>query len=140
MIQSDGKENYPEEFKRDAVALCRDTETTRHRAGEAGHRARPPAVGGQIFRRGDELVSRFQFVADHRDAFEVKWLSEVVDITRSSFCAWLAAADHRAAKAAADESLEVRIRAVHAEDNTDGASRITAELHDGTPTGERVNH
>ena len=23
---------------------------------------------------GDELVSRFQFVSDHRDTFEVKWL------------------------------------------------------------------
>lgn len=26
MIQPDGKENYPDEFKRDAVALYRDTE------------------------------------------------------------------------------------------------------------------
>lgn len=26
MIQRDGKENYPDEFKRDAVALYRDTE------------------------------------------------------------------------------------------------------------------
>ena len=48
-------------------------------------------------------MSRFQFVADHRDTFEVKWLCEVVDIARSSFYAWLGAADHRAAKAAADE-------------------------------------
>ena len=85
-------------------------------------------------------MSRFQFVADHRDTFEVKWLCEVVDIARSSFYAWLGAADHRAAKAAADEELAVRIRAVHAEDNTYGAPRITAELNDGTPAGERVNH
>jgi transposase-like protein len=26
MIQPDGKENYPDEFKRDAVALYRDTD------------------------------------------------------------------------------------------------------------------
>ena len=37
-------------------------------------------------------MSRFQFVADHRDAFEVKWLCEVVEVARSSFYAWVAAA------------------------------------------------
>jgi len=63
-------------------------------------------------------VSRFQFVADHRDTFEVKWLCEVVEIARSSFYAWVAAADTRAAKTAADEVLEARIRVVHTEDNT----------------------
>ena len=85
-------------------------------------------------------MSRFQFVADHRDTFEVKWLCEVVDIARSSFYAWLGAADHRAVKAAADEALAGRIRAVHAQDNTYGAPRITAELNDGVPDEARVNH
>jgi transposase InsO family protein len=85
-------------------------------------------------------VSRFQFVADHRDTFEVKWLCAVVEIARSSFYAWLAAADTRAAKTAADEALEARIRAVHTEDTTYGAPRITAELNDGAPAEERVNH
>ncbi len=85
-------------------------------------------------------MSRFQFVADHRDAFEVKWLCAVMQIARSSFYAWWAAADHRAAKAAADEVLAARIRAVHDEDGTYGAPRITAELNDGVPEGERVNH
>jgi hypothetical protein len=45
---------------------------------------------------GDELVSRFQFVADHRNTFVVKWLCEVVEIARSSFCAWDNAAQTRA--------------------------------------------
>ena len=85
-------------------------------------------------------MSRFQFVADHLDTFEVKWLCAVVEIARSSFYAWLAAADTRAAKTAADEDLEARIRAVHDEDNTYGAPRITAELNDGVPDAERVNH
>jgi transposase InsO family protein len=85
-------------------------------------------------------VSRFQFVADHRDTFEVKWLCQIVEVARSSFYAWLAAADSRAAKTAADEDLEARIRAVHTEDNTYGAPRITAELNDGAPDAERVNH
>ena len=39
-------------------------------------------------------MSRCQFVADHRDAFEVKWLCEVVDVARSSFYAWCAAGRH----------------------------------------------
>ena len=142
------RKNYPDEFRRDAVELYRDTdgatitgiaaelgirgtlsawckapacrsgtatpppptapapgvetpeqELARLRAedraaagGEdpAGHRAGHPAVGGQIFRRGDELVNRFQFVADHWDTFEVKRLCEVIEIARSSFYAWMA--------------------------------------------------
>ncbi len=85
-------------------------------------------------------MSRFQFVADHRDAFEVKWLCEVVEIARSSFYAWLAGADARAERQAADEALAERIRVVHTEDNTYGAPRITAELNDGVPEVQRVNH
>lgn len=50
-------------------------------------------------------MSRVQFVADHRDTFEVKWLCEVVEIARSSFYAWLAAAEGRAARQGADQAL-----------------------------------
>lgn len=85
-------------------------------------------------------MSRFQFVADHLHAFEVKWLCAVVEVARSSFYAWLAGAEGRAARQAADEALAERIRVVHDEDNTYGAPRITAELNDGVPDGERVNH
>lgn len=85
-------------------------------------------------------MSRFQFVADHLHAFEVKWLCAVVEVARSSFYAWLAGAEGRAARHAADEALEARIRTVHDEDNTYGAPRITAELNDGVAEGERVNH
>jgi transposase InsO family protein len=84
-------------------------------------------------------VSRFQFVADHRNTFEVKWLCAVVEIARSSFYAWLNAAEIRVAKRAADRALEARIRVVHDEDRTCGAPRITAELNDGVPDDERVN-
>jgi hypothetical protein len=76
-------------------------------------------------------VSRFQFVADHRHAFEVKRLCQIVEISRSSFYAWLAAVPVRAARVAADGQLADRIRAVHAQDRTQGAPRITAELNDG---------
>ena len=48
--------------------------------------------GGEVFRGRDELVSRFQFVADHRNAYGVKRLCQVLQVNRSSFYAWLAAA------------------------------------------------
>lgn len=85
-------------------------------------------------------MSRFQFVADHQDTFEVKRLCELVEVERSSFYAWKAAAPARAAKAAADAELAERARRIHAADNTVGAPRITAELNDGIPPDQRVNH
>ncbi|MCT2020139.1 IS3 family transposase [Kocuria marina] len=94
----------------------------------------------KYFAGGDGLVSRFQFVADNSATFEVKRLCELVEIERSSYYAWLKAAPAREARAADDAALAERIRAVHAEDNTQGAPRITAELNDSAPAGERVNH
>jgi cell volume regulation protein A len=79
-------------------------------------------------------------VADHRDAFEAKRLCEVIEVNRSSFYAWEAAAEARAERAAKDAELAERIRVVHAEDKAYGAPRVTAELNDGAPPGERVNH
>ena len=85
-------------------------------------------------------MSRFQFVADHQDTFEVKRLCEVMGVYRSSFYAWAAAAPLRAERAAADEELAERIRVVHEADKAYGAPRVTAELNDGVPDGQRVNH
>lgn len=85
-------------------------------------------------------MNRFQFVADHQDTFEVKRLCALVEIERSSFYAWQKAAPARERRAAADAELAGRIRAVHETDNTYGAPRITAELNDGAPAEERVNH
>jgi transposase InsO family protein len=85
-------------------------------------------------------VSRFQFVADHRHAFEVKRLCELVQVRRSSFYAWLAGAPARAARAGADAALAERIRAIHDADNTVGAPRVTPELNDGATGEDRVNH
>ncbi len=84
-------------------------------------------------------MSRFQFVADHRHAFEVKRLCEIVEVARSSFYAWLGAAPTRAARAAADAELADRIRTIHEADRTQGAPRITAELNDGVAHEQRVN-
>ncbi len=85
-------------------------------------------------------MSRFQFVADNSATYPVKRLCELVEVTRSSFYAWQAGAPAREQRAAADAELEARIREVHQADNTVGAPRITAELNDGVPTEERVNH
>jgi transposase InsO family protein len=85
-------------------------------------------------------VSRFQFVADHQHAFEVKRLCEVVQVARSSFYAWQNAAPVRASRTAADAELADRIRTIHDQDRALGAPRITAELNDGAQAGERVNH
>jgi transposase InsO family protein len=85
-------------------------------------------------------VSRFQFVADNSATFEVKRLCELVEVERSSYYAWVQAGAARGARAAADAELLERIRAVHSQDKSCGAPRITAELNDDAPTGERVNH
>lgn len=91
-------------------------------------------------------MSRFQFVADHtsstsaRPGWTVKRLCALLDVQRSSFYAWLAAAPARAARAAADAALAARIAAVHAVDTTCGRPRITAELNDGVTPERRVNH
>ena len=55
-------------------------------------------------------MSRFQFVADHRNTFEVKWLCEVVEIARSSFYAWLNAAATRAAKTVVAAAVEMQAK------------------------------
>ena len=85
-------------------------------------------------------MNRFQFVADHQDAFEVQRLCELVEIERSSFYAWRAAAPARQARAAADDALAAEIRGIHTADTTIGAPRATAELNDQRPAGQRVNH
>jgi transposase InsO family protein len=89
-------------------------------------------------------VNRFQFVEDHKDAYGVKRLCEVIEIARSSFYAWLAAAPGRAAKAAEDAALAARIRVLQdpaqGGDRAYGAPRITADLNDDVTPSARVNH
>jgi transposase InsO family protein len=82
-------------------------------------------------------VNRFQFVADHSDAFGVKRLCRIIGVARSSYYHWVASAEKRAARTAADEQLATRIRAAHTDSRgTYGAPRITAELREG---GLQVN-
>ncbi len=89
-------------------------------------------------------MNRFQFVEDHKDAYGVKRLCEVIEVARSSFYAWLAAVPGRAARAAADAVLAAKIRVLQdpgrGGDRAYGAPRITADLNEGAAPGERVNH
>ncbi|AZZ42396.1 IS3 family transposase [Acidipropionibacterium jensenii] len=98
----------------------------------------------KYFAGGDELVNRFQFVEDHKDAFGVKRLCKVAEVARSSFCAWLDSAPRRVERAAEDAALAARIRVLKDPaqdgDRAYGAPRITADLNDGVPAAERVNH
>ncbi|MDI6521842.1 IS3 family transposase [Streptomyces coelicoflavus] len=110
----------------------------RKQGPRAGGGTRDPAEGGEVFRRGDPLVNRFQFVADHQRRYGVKRLCTILGIARFSYY-WRRTATDRAARQAADARLAARIRAVHLEsDGTYGVPRITAELRE--ENGEAVNH
>lgn len=89
-------------------------------------------------------MNRFQFVEDHKDAYGVKRLCEVVEVARSSFYAWIGAAPGRAARAAGDAVLAARVRALQdpkeVGDRAYGALRITGDLNEGLPEDERVDH
>jgi transposase InsO family protein len=89
-------------------------------------------------------VSRFQLVADHQHAFEVKRLCETVQVSRSSFYAWLKAAPARQQRARADAELAERIKVIQdpaqGGDRAYGSPRVTAELNDGADPTEKVNH
>ena len=88
-------------------------------------------------------MNRFQFVQDHRDAYGVKRLCQIVEVARSSFYAWIASAPSRAAKVDADTALAAKIRALQdpalGGDRAYGAPRITADLNEGLSGAERVN-
>lgn len=89
-------------------------------------------------------MNRFQFVADHQHALEVKRLCQAVEVSRSSVYAWCAAAPARAERVVTDAELAERIRTVQdpktGGDPAYGAPRVTAELNDGVPAQDRVNH
>ncbi|MFF1465722.1 IS3 family transposase [Streptomyces sp. NPDC058330] len=83
------------------------------------------------------MRSRFQFVDDHRDGYEVKRLCQVLDVNRSSYYKWLGGAEARAARQHQDRVPAEEIREVHGESGgTYGSPRVTAELRG---KGRRVN-
>ncbi|OIJ62566.1 transposase [Streptomyces mangrovisoli] len=83
------------------------------------------------------MRSRFQFVDDHRDTYEVKRLCQILDVNRSSYYKWLAGAEARAVRQRKDQVLAEEIRRVHGESGgAYGSPRVTAELRE---KGRRVN-
>ena len=80
-------------------------------------------------------MNRFQFLDDHKDAYGVKRLCQIVEVARSSFYAWIATAPSRAAKVDADTALAAKIRALQdmalGGDRAYRALRITANLNEG---------
>ncbi len=57
-------------------------------------------------------MNRLQFIADHRNVFEVKRLCEIVQVACSSFYAWLAAAPARTVRTDADTALAESLNAM----------------------------
>ncbi|MFF1497610.1 IS3 family transposase [Streptomyces sp. NPDC058304] len=78
---------------------------------ELGTRARDPAPGGPVFRRGDEgMTRRWDFISAHRADFGVKRLCRMLQVSRSGFYRHLASAESRAAGRRDDEELVAEIR------------------------------
>ncbi|MFJ5535473.1 IS3 family transposase, partial [Streptomyces sp. NPDC093261] len=124
----------PDERIRQLEARVRELEASERKLATERDILRKAA---KYFAGGDELVSRFQFVDDHRGAFGVKRLCQVMGLNRSSYYKWRAGADAQAARHLDDQALAEKIRVIHQHSGgTYGSPRVTAELHDA---GIRVN-
>ncbi|MDX3234086.1 IS3 family transposase, partial [Streptomyces sp. ME19-01-6] len=97
-----------------------------------------PSPGGPVFRQGDEVRSRrWGFISPYADEFGVQRLCRVLGISRSGYYRWLAGADARAARQAADDALAAGIREIHTESGQSyGALRVHAGLQG---SGHHVN-
>lgn len=72
-------------------------------------------------------MSRFRFVDDHRDTYEVKRLCELVEVSRQGYYAWRSRP--ASPRAIADGELLEEIRTIHTESRcTYGAPRIHGQL------------
>lgn len=83
-------------------------------------------------------MSRFQFVEDYRGAYGVKRLCRILEVSRSGYYRWQAAAPARLERERADREVGEAMRAIHADsDGTYGRPRIAAALRNA---GRPVNH
>lgn len=72
-------------------------------------------------------MSRFRFVHDHRDTYQVKRLCALVEVSRSGYYRWADAAP--SARAVADAELLEEIRRIHTDSRcTYGAPRVHGQL------------
>ena len=75
------------------------------------------------------MTCRYRFISAHADQYKVKRLCRVLGVDRSGYYTWLAGAEARAARAAADAELVEQIRDAHAASRgTYGVRRIHAEI------------
>lgn len=80
---------------------------------------------------------RWDFISAHAGEFGVQRLCRVLRLSRSGYYRWLADADARAARQAADDSLVAEIREIHTESGEAyGVLRVHADLHG---SGHHVN-
>ncbi|MFJ8856371.1 IS3 family transposase [Streptomyces sp. NPDC102437] len=79
----------------------------------------------------------FAFIEAEKTTHNIAWLCRLLNVARSSFYAWRAAAKDRAARRAGDEAVAHEITVIHlASRHTYGIPRIHAELR---RLGRRVN-
>lgn len=72
---------------------------------------------------------RWDFVSAHAETFGVQRICRVIEVSRSGYYRWLAGAEARAERQAADDALAAEIREIHAEHKgTYGIRRVHAEL------------
>jgi transposase InsO family protein len=80
---------------------------------------------------------RWDFISAHADEFGVQRLCRVLAVSRSGYYRWIAGAEARAARQAADDALVAEIRGIHAESGeTYGVLRVHADLQG---SGHHVN-
>lgn len=72
---------------------------------------------------------RWDFISAHAGEFGVQRLCRVLAVSRSGYYRWIAGAEARAARQAADEALVAEIRGIHTESGeTYGVLRVHADL------------
>ncbi|MET8419565.1 IS3 family transposase [Streptomyces sp. NPDC005134] len=107
-------------------------ETARLLKAEKGMAARAgdPASGGRLFREGDEVKTRrWDFVSTYAETFGIQRICRVLQVSRSGYYRWIAGAEARQERQAADDALTAEIREIHTEHKgTYGIRRIHAEL------------
>lgn len=72
-------------------------------------------------------MSRFRFVSDHRDTYEVKRLCRLVEVSRSGFYAWAARPPSPRAVSDAELTVTIRERSTRTR-RTYGAPRVHGQL------------
>ncbi|MEU1536499.1 IS3 family transposase, partial [Streptomyces fagopyri] len=89
-----------------------------------------PASGSGVFRPGDEVkTAAWDFVSAHAEGFGIKRICRVLEVSRSGYYRWIAGAEARAGRQAAEDVLVEEIREIHAEHRGNyGALRVHAEL------------